>query len=313
MSTEYEKWQETAASGILVEAQVPAIVAPRAVGQWQLAWIRFRRHPSAVLGLAFLSIIVLTAILGPILHPFNPLFIPGARHPGGDPPSIQHLFGTDDAGRDVFTMVIDGARTSLAVGLLSTLIAALVGVSTGVVAGYAGGWVDNLLMRVVDMFFAVPLLFVVLVAARFLGQGKVASIIVIFGLLSWPLIARLVRASYLSLKTMDYVEAARATGVRDARIAFRHILPNALGPVLVVMTLLVGKNIVLEAFVSFLNFGIAADQVSWGNALANAQNAIGLGNWWWAFFPGAAIASTVLSMNFVGDALNDALNPRAAW
>ncbi len=137
------------------------------------------------------------------------------------------------------------------------------------------------------------------------------SLTLIFGLLSWPLIARLVRALFLSLREADFVDAARAVGVNDRRIAFRHILPNALGPVIVAMTLLMASNIVLEAFVSFLNFGIKETEVSWGNVLANAQTALILGNWWWAFFPGMAIALTVIAINFIGDGLRDALDPRS--
>jgi ABC-type dipeptide/oligopeptide/nickel transport system permease subunit len=285
-------------------------VALQSLGQWQLAWRRFKRHHMALIGLGFFSFMVLVAIFGPILLPYSPLNIPGSTIPGGEPPSLQHLFGTDDTGRDVFAMVVNGARISMAIGAFSMLIAGLVGVSAGAVAGYFGGWIDNILMRIVDTFFAIPLLFVILVAARFFGQGQVSSLIIIFGLLSWPLIARLVRAQFLSLREADFVEAARAVGVRDGRITFRHILPNAIGPVIVAMTLIMASNIVLEAFVSYLNFGISADQTSWGNALANAQSALGLGNWWWAFFPGMAIAVTVMSINFVGDGLRDALDPR---
>ncbi len=285
-------------------------VALESLGQWQLAWRRFKRHHMALVGLGFFSFMVLVAIFGPIVLPYNPLNIPGAQQPGGDPPSLQHLFGTDDTGRDVFTMVVNGARISVAIGGFSMLIAGMVGVLVGAISGYFGGWVDNVLMRIVDTFFAIPLLFVILVAARFFGEGQVSSLVLIFGLLSWPLIARLVRASFLSLREADFVEAARAVGVKDARITFRHILPNAIGPVIVAMTLIMASNIVLEAFVSYLNFGISPDQTSWGNALANAQSALGLGNWWWAFFPGMAIAVTVMSINFVGDGLRDALDPR---
>ena len=156
----------------------------------------------------------------------------------------------------------------------------------GAVAGYAGGRADNVLMRVVDVLFAIPFLFIILVAARFFGQGDVTALILIFGLLSWPLIARLVRASFLSLREADFVDAARAVGVSDLRIAFRHILPNALGPVIVAMTLLMASTIVLEAFVSFLNFGIKETQVSWGNALANAQNALSAGELVVGLLPG---------------------------
>lgn len=285
-------------------------VALESLGQWQLAWRRFKRHRMALIGLGVFGFMVAVAILGPIVDPYDPLVIPGATIPGGEGPSLAHLFGTDDNGRDVLTMVINGSRISVAIGVSSMLIAGFVGIVVGAVAGYVGGWVDNLLMRVVDTFFAIPFLFVILVAARFFGQGQVISLVLIFGLLSWPIIARLVRAQFLSLREADFVEAARAVGVSGTRITFRHILPNALGPVIVAMTLLMASNIVLEAFVSYLNFGISPDQTSWGNALANAQNSLVLGNWWWAFFPGMAIALTVIAINFIGDGMRDALDPR---
>jgi ABC-type dipeptide/oligopeptide/nickel transport system permease subunit len=309
-------------SSVAAETGIPSVEpAPRegvdvevsleSLNQWQLALRRFLRHKMALVGLTVFSAIVLIAIIGPIVAPYNPLNIPGATRMGGDPPSLQHLFGTDDAGRDVYTNVVNGAHISLAIGLFSTLIAGIVGIIVGAIAGAAGGFTDNFLMRVVDVTFAVPLLFLILVAAVFFGQGSMIALILVFGLLQWGLIARLVRAQFLSLRETDFVEAARAVGVSNLRITFRHILPNALGPVIVVMTLLMASNIVLEAFVSFLNFGIAATEATWGNALANAQNALGLGNWWWAFFPGMAIALTVISINFIGDGLHDALDPRA--
>jgi ABC-type dipeptide/oligopeptide/nickel transport system permease subunit len=286
-------------------------VSLESLGQWQLAWRRFKLHKLAMIGLGIFAFMIVLAIIGPFIDPFNPLFIPNAKHPGGDGPSLQHIFGTDNVGRDVLAMVINGARISISIGMFSMLIAGVVGVVIGAVAGYAGGIVDNILMRIVDVFFAIPFLFVILVAARFFGQGELIPLILIFGLLSWPLIARLVRALFLSLREADFVEAARAVGVSDARITFRHILPSALGPVIVAMTLTMAGNIVLEAFVSYLNFGLSADQTSWGNALSNAQTVLSQGNWWWAFFPGMAIALTVLAINFVGDGLRDALDPRS--
>jgi ABC-type dipeptide/oligopeptide/nickel transport system permease subunit len=286
-------------------------VALESLGQWQLAWRRFKLHRLAAVGLVIFGVMLFIAIFGPIIDPYNPLFIPNAHRPGGDPPSLAHWFGTDNVGRDVFAMVINGARISVAIGVFSMIIAGGVGVVVGAVAGYVGGLVDNILMRVVDVFFAIPFLFVILVAARFFGQGQLISLILIFGLLSWPLIARLVRAMFLSLREADFVEAARAVGVSDIRITFRHILPSALGPVIVAMTLIMASNIVLEAFVSFLGFGLTEDQTSWGNALSNAQTVLSQGNWWWAFFPGMAIALTVLAINFIGDGLRDALDPRS--
>ena len=286
-------------------------VALESLSQWQLAYRRFRRHKLAMVGVAIFTFMVFVAIFGPILQPYN-RDIPGASKQGGDPPSIPtHIFGTNSQGQDVFNLVINGARISMIIGLASMLIAGIVGVIVGAMAGYFGGVTDNVLMRVVDVLFAIPFLFIILVAARFFGQGDVLSLTLIFGLLSWPLIARLVRALFLSLREADFVDAARAVGVNDRRIAFRHILPNALGPVIVAMTLLMASNIVLEAFVSFLNFGIKETEVSWGNVLANAQTALILGNWWWAFFPGMAIALTVIAINFIGDGLRDALDPRS--
>jgi ABC-type dipeptide/oligopeptide/nickel transport system permease subunit len=285
-------------------------VALESLSQWQLAWRRFKRHRLALVGAFIFGTICLTAIIGPFLLSYEVLNFPGASRPGGDPPSFEHLFGTDRDGRDVFAATINGARISLAVGLGSVMIAGFIGVMVGATAGFAGGKVDNVLMRFVDVLFAIPFLFVILVAARFFGGGDVWSIILIFGLLTWPLIARLVRASFLSLRETDFVDAARAVGVSSARIAFRHILPNAIGPVIVAMTLLMASNIILEAFVSYLNFGISQTEVTWGNSLSNAQNALSLGNWWWAFFPGMAIALTVIAINFIGDGLRDALDPR---
>ncbi len=285
-------------------------VALRSLSQWELARRRFKRHRLAMVGLVIFLVMVAVAAFGPIVVPFETLDFPGATKPGGDPPSLHHIMGTDRDGRDVFAMVINGARISMVVGVFSTLIAGFCGVMVGTAAGYKGGKVDNVLMRIVDVMFAIPFLFVILVAARFFGHGDVNSLVLIFGLLSWPLIARLVRASFLSLREADFVDAARAVGVGSTRIAFRHILPNALGPVIVAMTLLMAANIVLESFVSFLNFGISETQVSWGNALSNAQTALVLGNWWWAFFPGMAIALTVIAINFIGDGMRDALDPR---
>jgi peptide/nickel transport system permease protein len=286
-------------------------VALESLSQWQLAWRRFKVHRLATVGLVIFGVMIVVAILGPIVSPYDPLVIPNAQHPGGDPPSLQHPMGTDNVGRDVLSMVVNGARISLTIGIASMIIAGIVGVLVGAVAGYAGGVTDNVLMRIVDVFFAIPFLFVILVASRFFGQGELVPLILIFGLLSWPLIARLVRAMFLTLREADFVEAARAVGVSDVRITFRHILPSSLGPVIVAMTLIMASNIVLEAFVSYLGFGLSESQTSWGNALSNAQTVLSQGNWWWAFFPGMAIALTVLAINFIGDGLRDALDPRS--
>jgi peptide/nickel transport system permease protein len=319
--------QPRIAEDMLIEGEEPPTqdteVALKSLSQWQLAARRFRKHRMAMIGIGIFLFMILSVTVIPIFQPYSFTNIPGAMRSGGEPPgevmrvvdgqfgSHLALFGTTNEGRDVFNLVVNGGRISLAVGLFSMLIAGFVGVVMGSVAGFLGGWVDNVLMRIVDVFFAIPFLFVILVAARFFGQGDVLSLVLIIGLLSWPLIARLVRASFLSLREADFVDAARAVGVGNMRITFRHILPNALSPVIVAMTLLMANAIVLEAFVSFLGFGIRDTEISWGNALANAQEGIRFGNWWWAFFPGMAIALTVLSINFMGDGLRDALDPRS--
>jgi peptide/nickel transport system permease protein len=190
-------------------------------------------------------------------------------------------------------------------------ISVTIGTVVGAIAGYFGGRLDGFLMRLVDLFLSIPFLFVVLVAARFFGGGELIPLIVIFGVLFWPGLARLVRALFLTLREQEFVLAARAVGVGDMRIAFRHILPNALGPIVVTATLTVAQAILTEAFVSYLNFGLKAQDISWGNALADAQSRMSVGNWWWPFFPGMFIALTVIAINFMGDGLRDALDPRS--
>jgi peptide/nickel transport system permease protein len=190
-------------------------------------------------------------------------------------------------------------------------IGVIVGTFVGSIAGYFGGKVDNVLMRIVDVMLSLPLLFVILVASRFFGNGNVGLIIVIFGLFSWMVIARLTRSLFLSIRELDFVQAARAVGLSDRRIIFRHILPNALSPIIVSASLLIAANIITEAFVSFLGFGVNPIYPTWGNVLSNALTFIPLGNWWWPFFPGFAIILTVLAVNFVGDGLRDALDPRS--
>jgi len=289
-------------------------VALESLNQWQLAWRRYKRHRLALIGSFFLMSMIAVAVVGPIIWPYNPNDIPGVTTPGGDPPTlnpIENIFGTDFGGRSVLQMVIVGARISVAVGLFTMLIATTIGVTVGALAGFAGGRLDGVLMRFVDLMLAIPFLFVILVAARFFGGGDPVTLIVIFGLLFWPGLSRLVRALYLSLREQEFVQAARAVGVSDLRITFRHILPNALGPIVVSATLIMAGAIVTEAFVSFLNFGIRATDVSWGNALSNSKGYLLQGNWWWPFFPGMALALTVIAVNFIGDGLRDALDPRS--
>jgi ABC-type dipeptide/oligopeptide/nickel transport system permease subunit len=287
-------------------------VALESLNQWQLAWRRFKRHRMALVGTATFGFMILLAIFGPIIWPYNPLGVrsdlPGTQ---GFSPAQMFPFGSDGAGRSVWVLVANGARLSILIGLSTMFISVTIGTVVGVIAGYFGGRLDGFLMRLVDLFLSIPFLFVVLVAARFFGGGELLPLIIIFGVLFWPGLARLVRALFLTLREQEFVLAAQAVGVGDTRIAFRHILPNAMGPIVVTATLTVAQAILTEAFVSYLNFGLKAQDISWGNALADAQTRMSVGNWWWPFFPGIFIALTVIAINFMGDGLRDALDPRS--
>lgn len=287
-------------------------VSLESLNQWQLAWRRYRRHRLAVVGAAVFLFMVMLGILGPIIWPYDPLALRSdLPSPAGFSPLQMPPMGSDGAGRSVWVLVSNGARLSMLIGISTMIISVTIGTLVGVTAGYFGGRTDGILMRVVDLFLAIPFLFVVLVAARFFGGGELVPLIVIFGVLLWPGLARLVRALYLSLREQEFVQAAQAVGVGSGRIAFRHILPNALGPIIVTATLLVANAIILEAFVSYLNFGLKVEDISWGNALSSSQSTMVLGNWWWPFFPGMFIALTVIAINFMGDGLRDALDPRS--
>jgi peptide/nickel transport system permease protein len=300
----------------VIEAPLPVDyeVGLKSLNQWQLAWRKFKKHRLALIGLVMIAILILVAIIGPVLLPFKFTDIPKPDQivPAGRPPSLQHPMGeTGGLQRDVLTLVVNGARSSLMIGFTSMAIGVILGTIVGAIAGYMGSIVDNVLMRLVDVMLSLPSLFVILVAASFLGRGTVFSIVIIFGLLSWMGVSRLVRSQFLSIREREFVEAALAVGVRDRRIIFRHILPNAFSPIVVVASLLIAGNIIAEAFVSFLGFGVDPTTPTWGNILSGGLQFITQGNWWWPLFPGLAIIVTVLAVNFVGDGLRDAFDPRS--
>jgi peptide/nickel transport system permease protein len=286
------------------------------LNQWQLTWRRFKRHRMAVVGSAMFLSMVVVGIVGPILVPYDYLSIPepDVIVSSGRPPSIVEgrPFGeTGGLQRDVFTLVVNGVRWSMLIGILATLIAAILGTIVGGAAGFFGGRLDGVLMRIVDALLALPILFLILVFTRFLGSGSWFTITLIFGLFGWLGISRLVRSLFLTLREEDYVDAARAAGVSSRRIIFRHLLPNSLSPIIVASTLSVAAVIIGEAFVSYLGYGVGVNTPTLGNILAGSLSYISQGNWWWAFFPGAAIVIIVLGINFMGDGLQDALDPRA--
>jgi peptide/nickel transport system permease protein len=267
-------------------------------------WQRFRPNRAAVFGLVVLAAMALVALFAPVLAPFPPHRVSSDTF---EPPNAKHWMGTDDVGRDTFSGNVMSARTSLIVGIIASLTSISIGTVIGALSGFLGGRVDDWLMRFTEFVLITPPFFLILVAVAIVGPSLL-NIILVIGLFSWPRIARVVRALFLSLKEEDYVLAARAIGAPDARIIYGHILPNTLPSIIVLGSLLVGQAILNEAGLSFLGLG---DPVafSWGKMLNNAQRFLGQ-SLWMAFFPGAAIFLTVLSVNLIGDGINDALNPR---
>jgi len=290
--------------GSLTVAAEPTVSSP---GQLRLAWGRFRRHRLAMVGLVVLGSLVAAAVLANVVSVYDPDLpdVEAIRQP----PSLAHPMGTDQIGRDQLTRLLHGGRFSLQVGLFATLFSILIGTSIGALAGFYGGTLDNALMRLTDLMFTVPrLLVLLLIGAIF--KTTLLLIIVLLGATSWMAVARLVRASFLSLREKEFVEAARSVGVRDARLIVRHILPNALGPVIVAATLGVAGAILVESTLSYLGYGVQPPTPTWGNMLQNAQSEMYAAPWL-AIFPGLLIFVTIMAINFVGDGLRDALDPRS--
>lgn len=267
-------------------------------------WFRFGRQPTAVVGLVLTLLVALAALLAGLIAPGNPLQTVGAAL---QPPSAVHWLGTDDLGRDVTAELVHGARVSLFVGLGVALTSSFIGVLVGGVSGYLGGWVDDVLMRLTELFQVLPRFFLAIIVAAFFG-GSIVNIVLLLALTFWPLTARLLRAQVLSLRGEEFVVAARAVGVRDALILARHVLPNAMPTVLVSTALQIGAAILVEAGLSFLGLG-DRNLVSWGYMLNNAQPFIQTA-WWMSVFPGLALLTTIVSVNLIGDGLNDAFNVR---
>lgn len=277
---------------------------PEPDGFFALFW----RSGPARFGLIAFAAIVLLVIVGPFFVPFSPEQIDLAAK--NAPPSFPHLMGTDELGRDVFARVLDGGRLTILVAVLAVAVAITVGIVVGAVAGYFGGWLDNLLMRIADVFYSMPALFVVILLVALIGPGF-SSIILAISAFSWMTTARLLRASILSLKKSDFVQAARGLGASDLRLIVRHILPNALAPIFVAATLGIASAVLTESALSFLGLGFQAPQATWGGLLEESQRAvISGGQWWRGLFPGAMIFLVILSVNFIGEGLNRAVAGR---
>ncbi|MBP2019667.1 peptide/nickel transport system permease protein [Symbiobacterium terraclitae] len=272
------------------------------------AWRRFRANRRAMLGLCILIVLVLASAFAPQLT-WHDRDLPDVRA-AEQPPSRTHWLGTDELGRDIYTRLLYGGRISLTVGLVAVAIYTAIGVVLGAVAGYYGGVVDGVIMRITDVVMVVPFFPLALTMAAAL-RPSVYNTMIVIGLLGWTGICRLVRGEFLTLRSREYVAAARAVGARDARIIFRHILPNALAPIVVAATLGVGTAILSEAGLSFLGFGVQQPTPSWGNMLSAAISlkVLLLQPWIW-LPPGLMIFIAVLAINLVGEGLRDALDPR---
>lgn len=275
----------------------------------RLVAARLRRDRSAAIGMAMIAGLCAVALFAPLLAPYDYSAQPDIVGLQYLPPSLAHLFGTDQFSRDIFTRVLYGARVSLSVALLSITIAILVGTSYGAIAGFLGGRTDATMMRVNDALLSVPRILILIAILALWGRITVPFLVLLLGFTGWFGISRLVRAQVLAAREQDFVLAARALGARRRRLLLRHVIPNVLSPVIVAATLGVGNVIMLEAGLSYLGIGVPQPQASWGNIIQDGAGHIAT-YWWIAFFPGLAIVVTVMAFNVLGDALRDALDPR---
>jgi len=277
------------------------------LGFYALAFRKLRRHRPAMISVGVIVFIGLASLIGPYLLP-KAWDGPDLYHQF-TPPGFPHLLGTDELGRDLLRRILTGGRVSISVGLLATLVTIFAGVSVGTLAGYAGGWLDNVMMRFTDAMLSIPTIFLLILISASFGPTPTVIILAI-GLTAWPQTARIIRSVVLSVREKDYVEAARAIGSGHLKIVMRHILPNALGAIVVSATLSIGTAILTESTLSYLGLGIGPPIASWGSTLFHAQEFI----WeapYYALFPGFMILATVLCINFMGDGLRDAFDPRS--
>ena len=299
----------------------------RGTSLWRDAWRRLLKNKLAVFGLVVVILVTIISVAGPTVIKrtlgFTPDYIPSndARLVKSFPPftgpngefSWKHPMGTDNAGRDQLARVMQGGQISLFVGIIATLVSLLIGVTYGAVAGFAGGRVDDVMMRFVDVLYSLPYVIVVIVLLSMFrsqtARGQLVLLFISLGSVSWLTMARIVRGQVLSLKNQEFVLAARATGVSNAKIIFRHLVPNTLGPVIVYATLTIPQIMLTEAFLSYLGFGVQAPLASWGSLAADGVQNIAIFPWQ-LIFPGVTMALTLFSLNFLGDGLRDALDPQ---
>jgi peptide/nickel transport system permease protein len=276
--------------------------------QWSIAARHFRKNRLAMGGLAVMLLLYVVTLVTPLIAPYDPAEQGNIILNRYLEPSLEHLMGTDKFGRDIFSRVLYGARISLSIGFVAVGISITLGTLVGAFAGYFGGIVDSLLMRFTDMMLSFPRL-VLLIVVIALFEPNIYLVVTVLGLTGWMGTARLVRGEVLSLREREFIQAARALGMGDGRIIFRHIIPNTMAPVIVSATLGIGQTILTEASLSFLGLGVQPPTPSWGNMVADGRDAL-INAWWIATFPGIAIVLTVVAFNLLGDGLRDALDPR---
>jgi peptide/nickel transport system permease protein len=277
--------------------------------QWQLARRRFLRHRLAVVGLTVLTVLIIGCFGADLIAPYDR----GVQDlaVGPTPPSAAHWFGTDELGRDYFTELLYAGRISLAIGLSVAVLATAVGTALGAAAGFFGGWVDEVIMRVTDLFIVLPAIVVLAVVLQ--GAGRSPAVIVpVLAAVGWTTVARVVRSQVLSLREKEYIAAATVLGVTRRRIIVRHILPNLTGVIAVSTSLGAANAVIIESTLSFLGYGVQPPESSWGNMLSQAAGLIGTGKVYLLYFPGLFILLTTLAINFLGDGLRDALDPKGA-
>ncbi|HEY0960839.1 MAG TPA: ABC transporter permease [Pseudomonadales bacterium] len=282
--------------------------APHGVSLWQDAWVRLRRNRLAMCGLVFLALIVVLCLVTPWITPYG--YEEQDLRLGASPPSAEHWLGTDTFGRDLLTRILYGGRMSLAVGFIATAVALVIGVTYGAIAGYAGGRVDNAMMRFVDILYALPVMIFIILLMVVFGRNLLLLFLAI-GAVEWLTMARIVRGQIQALRQQEFVEAALSLGLGPAAIIWKHLIPNALGPVIVYTTLTIPNVMLLEAFLSFLGLGVQPPASSWGLLISSGVETMEEYPWL-LVFPGLALTLTLFALNFLGDGLRDALDVRAS-
>ena len=280
----------------------------RGASLWLDAWRRLAKNRMALLGIGILALVLAASVAGPWLSPYG--YDEQDRTLGVSAPSLAHPFGTDLLGRDLLTRVLHGGRVSLMVGAVATAVALLIGVLYGAVAGYAGGRLDNAMMRAVDVLYALPFTITVIILMVYFGRNFLLLFLAI-GAVEWLTMARIVRGLVMSLREKEFIEATEVMGLRRRAILLRHIIPNTLGPVIVYTTLTIPNVMILEAFLSFLGLGVQPPRSSWGLLIKEGVETM-QPFWWMLIFPSLALGLTLFALNFFGDGLRDALDPRSS-